>query len=199
MIKAILFDIGGVLIENPPDKIYRGYAELRHESPETIRKKLRRILIPCEIGKISSEEFWSKGARKFGLKKKLFRKVWIEGIKSSKPHKMVWRLVKRLKSKGYKLVLLTNAIPADAKIPLIKRIYSKFYPNVFASFRLGCKKPSEKIYRLVLKKLKLRPKEVVFIDNLEKNAEGARRVGMIGLHFTSYKKLASDLKKLKVL
>jgi len=199
MIKAILFDIGGVLIENPPDKIYKKYAELRHENPETTRKKLRKILVPCEIGKISSKEFWSRGAKKLGLKKRIFRKVWVEEIKNSKPHKLVWKLVRRLRLKGYKTVLLTNAIPADARIPLIKKIYSKFYPYVFTSFRIGHKKPSGKIYRFVLEKLKLKPNETVFIDNLESNVEGARRVGITSLHFTSYSNLAKDLKKLKVL
>jgi len=199
MIRAILFDIGGVLIENPPDKIYGGYAKLFHKNPEKIRKKLINVLVPCEIGAISSEEFWSRGAKKLGLKKELFRKIWIRGIKSSKPHKLVWKLVRALKSKGYRIVILTNAIPADARIPMIKKIYSKFYPDVFKSFSLGCKKPSEKIYRLVLKKLILKPREAVFIDNVKENADAATKAGMIGLHFTSYKRLVSDLKKLKVL
>jgi len=199
MIKAILFDIGGVLIENPPDKIYGGYAKLIHEDPEKAQDRLKNVLAPCETGKISSEEFWSRGAKRFGIKKKIFRKVWIKGIENSKPYKQVWKLAGILEARGYKLAILTNAIAADVSVPIIKKVYSRFYPDVFKSFALGCKKPSEKIYRIVLKKLELKPREVVFVDNHEENVDGARKVGMIGIHFTSYRKFVKDLKKLSVI
>ena len=41
-------------------------------------------------------------------------------------------------------------------------------------------KPSEEIYRYLLDKYKLKAEECLFIDDLEANIEGAKKVGMKG-------------------
>ena len=39
-------------------------------------------------------------------------------------------------------------------------------------------KPSEEIYKYLLNKYKLKAEECLFIDDIEKNIEGAKKVGM---------------------
>lgn len=200
MIKAILFDVGGVLIENPTEKRCRKYAELCSESQKNIKKKLKNFTSLFDAGKISSTEFWLKASKELGIKKRIFKKIWVDEIKNSKKNTNIFQLAKSLKLNGYKIGILSTSSTVDTRILNTKQIiYSIFHPNVFLSFKIGYSKPSEKIYRFALKKLKLKPNEVVFIDNRKEHVVGAKKVGMVGLYFTSYQKFVYDLKKLKVL
>ncbi|MEM5790930.1 MAG: HAD family phosphatase [Candidatus Aenigmatarchaeota archaeon] len=197
MIKGIIFDFGGVLIENPSEKRYKQYSKFI-ENPENIRKKLKNLMSLLELGKISSEEFWLEGSKKIGIKKGLFKKIWIDELEKCKYNKNVLGLVNKLKQKGYKIGLLSNVSRIDY-LKKGKRICQIFYPNIFLSFKIGYKKPSEKIFKFALRKLKLSPEEVIFIDNRMNNVESAKRIGMIGIHFSSSEKLIEDLRKLGVL
>jgi 2-haloacid dehalogenase len=54
-------------------------------------------------------------------------------------------------------------------------------------------KPDRRIYELLLSRNGLPAAESVFIDDSQKNVDGARAVGMAGLHFQSPEKLRVDL------
>lgn len=198
MIKGIIFDFGGVLMENPSEKRYKQYSKFCKENPENIEKKLKNLISLLELGKISSEEFWLKGSKKLGIKKILFKKIWIDELKKCKYNKNVLELAKKLKQKGYKIGLLSNVSRIDY-LKKEKKVCSIFYPNIFLSFKIGYKKPSEKIFKFALRKLKLKPEEVIFIDNRINHVEGAKKIGMIGIHFSSFEKLIKDLKNFGVL
>lgn len=199
MIKAVLFDVGGVLIEEPSEKRYEEYGNLHSESSGNIKKKLRSITYLFGTGKIPSERFWTEASKKLRIEKKLFRKIWIEAVENSKEKAEVFKLARRLKSNGYKIGILSDTSIIDARIISKRDVYSIFHPNIFLSFKIGYEKPSKKIFRFALKKLKLKPNEVAFMDNRKNHAESARKLGIFGIHFTSYKKLVHDFKKLGVL
>lgn len=66
----------------------------------------------------------------------------------------------------------------------------------FVSYAIGFRKPDPRIFKYALKRMKLRPEETVFIDNLYPNVLGARRVGMNGILFEGRRKLDLSLAKL---
>jgi HAD superfamily hydrolase (TIGR01509 family) len=70
-------------------------------------------------------------------------------------------------------------------------------PTHYVSYELKALKPDEAFYRAILADLALPAGEVVFIDDLEENVEGARRAGMIGVRFTSVDDLKRDLDQLQ--
>ena len=70
--------------------------------------------------------------------------------------------------------------------------------RVYASCYLGMSKPMPQIYRYVLGKERVKPGDAVFVDNLQVNVDGARRVGMKGIRFVGYGKLVKDLRKLGI-
>jgi FMN phosphatase YigB (HAD superfamily) len=41
MIKAIIFDVGGVLIEEPTEERYKEIAKITSGTPESVKKKLK--------------------------------------------------------------------------------------------------------------------------------------------------------------
>jgi FMN phosphatase YigB (HAD superfamily) len=72
------------------------------------------------------------------------------------------------------------------------------FDAVTVSFRVGEMKPGERIHRDVLSKLGLPPEACVFIDDLEENVEGARRLSMHGIRYTDHVRLVASLRALGV-
>jgi len=60
------------------------------------------------------------------------------------------------------------------------------------------KKPHKKIYVYTLKKLGAKPHECIFIDNLKRNTDSAKKLGIKTIHFRNSKQLRKDLTRLSV-
>ena len=60
----------------------------------------------------------------------------------------------------------------------------------------GVMKPDPRIYHLALAGLNVQANEAVFIDDFIENIEGARRLGMLGVHFQSTRQALAELEAL---
>jgi epoxide hydrolase-like predicted phosphatase len=85
--------------------------------------------------------------------------------------------------KNYCTVLLSNAF-SNLRAALEERwqIDDAFH-HIVISAEAGLMKPDPAIYRLALEKTGFEPEEAVFIDDFERNVEGARDVGLHAIHF----------------
>ncbi|MBO7243864.1 MAG: HAD-IA family hydrolase [Alphaproteobacteria bacterium] len=83
-------------------------------------------------------------------------------------------LISYLKAKNVQMGLLSNALPCFEgtldSLPLTKEF-------IFPSYELGLLKPDKRIFQEVLKKMKVNPDEVLFIDDKKENVEVALSVG----------------------
>lgn len=70
------------------------------------------------------------------------------------------------------------------------------FKGIIVSGEEGMLKPSPDIFSLFLTRYGLTAPGCIFVDDSEKNVLGARAAGMTGLHFTSAERLADDLRKL---
>lgn len=62
------------------------------------------------------------------------------------------------------------------------------------SFMEASMKPERHIYEQAVKKSGLRPEQILFIDDLEKNVLAARDLGLQAVHYDLYSSFASKLK-----
>ena len=74
-----------------------------------------------------------------------------------------------------------------------------YFDKLFLSYQLGMRKPHKKIYRYAIKHLKVRPEQVLFIDDKEANVVVARELGMNTLRFTGDAALLVGLRRLDLL
>lgn len=196
MIKLIIFDIGGVIIDFAEDQ----YAEHLSNKYNISKQKIINFLMPMiaklELDKLKVEDMEKIFSKKF--------KLSIDGMewdyayeKIAKTDKNVKKIINQL-SKKYKVVLLTNISRSRyevAKERFLKGVNSE---HTFASCYLKLRKPDPRIYRVVLKAMKVKPSEAIFIDNEKDNVYGARKVGIKSIRFLNSKQLVMELKKLKV-
>lgn len=93
-------------------------------------------------------------------------------------------LIRELKQKGYKLYVLSNItkhfVNVQYKFPILK----EFDGLVFSSL-IKKVKPNSEIYKFLLNKYNLNPKECIFIDDTKKNLAGAARFGIKTFHYQS--------------
>ncbi|MBR5299885.1 MAG: HAD family phosphatase [Bacteroidales bacterium] len=190
MIKAIIFDMGGVLVDLDIEDCKRAFKEyLGYE-------KIDELIDPChqkgiygdlEEGKISGDEF-----RKFVLEESrpgsvaedVDRAMWhiLTGIE---PYKI--SMLKKLSEK-YDLYLLSNN--NEVCLPRSKAMFAEagapmetLFKKCFYSFEVKAQKPSEVFYNTVVAEIGLPAEQMFFIDDSQKNVDGAIAAGLPAVYY----------------
>ncbi|OGM79397.1 hypothetical protein A2366_00195 [Candidatus Woesebacteria bacterium RIFOXYB1_FULL_33_9] len=71
----------------------------------------------------------------------------------------------------------------------LERIFDKLY----CSSQLGISKPNSRIFKYVLDDLKIKPREMLFIDNQDNNIESAKKLNINTILFSTIDKLMINL------
>ncbi len=195
MIKVVIFDIGGVTINDPMKRVYTAVGQRAEVSWKRVRTAFDKLKPLIETGKISPTTFWMRLSKMFGVKASYIESDWLKSFKKTvKLNKDVVKIINKVKADGYKVVTLSNTMSVHERLHR-KLGHYKFFSNVFLSNRMKMEKPDVRIYRLVAARLDVKPEECVFIDDKVRNVIGARKTGMKAIVFKNSAKLEKDLKK----
>ena len=194
-IKAVVFDLGNVLVNYNVKKAARRFSEAGGISQ--IRIWAHFFLSGFEKaytrGEISTREFYQAATRVFKkpIPYKTFKQYWND-IFWQNPG--MEQLLTRIK-KHYPLFLISNTNALH--FSHIKKEFKvlRHFTKTFPSHEVGARKPELRIYRRVLKKIGLKPQETIFIDDMKSFIDGAKKVGMRTIHFRNLKQLTQDLKR----
>ncbi len=194
--KAIIFDLGNVLIDFDHRIAARRLSKFTDNTPEEIfnlffDSKLTNLF---EEGKIQPEDFFLevKKILHASIGYREFLPIWNEIFFLSDKNRQVYRLAKILRQK-YKLALLTNINMLH--LEYLKSNFSVFdvFHRVLASCELGLTKPDPLIYQKTLNILGLGPEETVYFDDRPELIAAASRLGVRSFLFSSVKQLKEDL------
>jgi len=186
-IKAVIFDMGGVLLKTVDSHARESMAEefgtMRAELEDFVFNS--QTSLASEVGKISDVVHWETILAHFGLKNKNILDVYDQYFSGDEIDERLLRFIDKLKMIGLKTGLLSNAW-VNARERLSKRFefLGVFDESIF-SYEVRSRKPDPEIYFEMLWRLSALPSESLFIDDVEENVIGARHIGLNAFQFRS--------------
>lgn len=202
MIKAILFDLGNVLLPLDVPATYKAFEALG--ARPTLHKDLD-FFHQWEKGEIGSDLFYDeiRAHLKYNTHASSIASAWNKMLLPFPAETLF--LLKKLKSK-YKLVLISNINHEHEKA--IKKLMGPFdyadllkqFSGIYYSHHVGLRKPQPEFFLRAIKESKLVAEETLFIDDTEENIDCAEKLGFKTWHFKPEKddilQVKSLLKKL---
>jgi len=196
-IKAVIFDWGGVLIDNPTLglEVYcsRNLGIPRAEYRREFRKHERAF----QTGTLTESALWATLCDNLHVRTPKASSLWYEAFSSVYfPKHDVFRIAESLHRAGYRIGLLSNTeVPAMRFF--IERNYRMFDATAF-SCAIGVAKPDPAAFRWIAERLESDPRECVFIDDTKACVTAAADLGMHGITFRDARRLVADLRRLGV-
>ncbi|MCS7315239.1 MAG: HAD family phosphatase [Bryobacterales bacterium] len=194
MIRAILFDLGQVLV---PFDLERGLRALAPYCPHPPREIQRRIassglVRPFEEGRLAPREF----ARRLGELLELsvsyeqFCELWSSIFlpETLVPEGLIESLAQR-----YRLLIVSNTNAIHYSIVEQRYAVLRHFHDRVLSYEVGALKPDQRIYREALRRAGCDARECFYTDDIPEYVEAARRLGMIAVQFRSAEQLACEL------
>ncbi len=202
MIKAIIFDIGGVLIDVDIEYDKKMYHELLGFSG------IDDLLDPChqrgiysdlEEGKIGADEFrrYILSHSRLGSTPDDVDRCVAALLKEMPPYKA--ELLTEL-SRHYEVCILSNNNEISIKYchDIFTRAgldWQKVISREYLSFKMKLLKPDPRIYTAVLRDIGLPPEEILFIDDAADNVQVASEMGIRAVLFGSGQDLRDVVRK----
>ncbi len=197
MIKIIIFDLGDVVVYYKEAQYFSFLAKKTGLPTNKIKYVFDPLIEKMEEGSLNAKHMEKLVSQKLGINPSVLE--WTATFERlAKPNKELIKMIGKLRKK-YKVALLSN-ISKDRYISASRKFALKgLFHKRFASCYMHMRKPDARIYKRVVKSMGVKPGESIFIDNLIENVEGAKKIGIRGVHFTGNKKLNADLRRLGVL
>ncbi|MEW6443540.1 MAG: HAD family phosphatase [bacterium] len=183
-IKAVIFDLGGVVLDSPLEVLARYEARIGL-SPNFLNRLIAQRGLDgawsrLERGKMGMEEFFDAFDAEVAAAggRISSRDLIAEITLDTQPRPPMLEAIRRLRAAGFKVAALTNNWLTDGpyaeRMDLLRAEFDVFVE----SSRTGLQKPDPRIYQVACRELEIRPEEGVFLDDIGRNLKPARQLGM---------------------
>ena len=199
MIKALIFDFGGVLVRTEDWSARRkweaqlGLAERALDAAVFNSDTARR----ASRGELPASAIWVDVARALNLNPAQLDACRRDFWSGDRLDLDLIALIQSLRPR-YQTAILSNAW-SDAR-EMFSRLFGGDDEQVegLVEAEEGLTKPDPRIYQLTAERLGIQPAEAIFVDDFIENVEGARAVGMHAIHYQPGLDVRAELAKLGV-
>lgn len=197
MMESVIFDWGGVLIDNPAPGRMRYCAGALGVSQEDLAGVMSKFIADFQRGVINEDTFWERVCGELGVPGPEARSLWADGFGAAYvPRESMFSLAVCLRENGYKTAVLSNT-----EVPSMEYFHRSGY-DMFDVLVFSCAegtiKPERRIYEITAEKLGSRAEQTVFIDDEPEYIDGAKEIGLNTILFESAEQVKNDLARLGV-
>ncbi len=186
MIKAVIFDCFGVLVED-------GWLAFLHQYAGGLNdEQLHYLNKLYDLGQLSLKDFLAQVSHLTDVPPEEVKRI------ITAPHHVNEKLIDLITNlkPHYKIGMISNAgVDLSSLFPTTTW---ELFDDTTLSFQVGALKPQPEIYQHSLERLKVKSEEAVFIDDRQYNCDGAEAVGMKVVLYEDFKQTAGELVKLGV-
>lgn len=187
-IDAIIFDLGGVIIEVEMETPYQKLLQMSPRKDDNLLSELKQIAYQYEIGKLDDFTFLSqiKNTAQVDLDLLALENLWNQMLKYVP--KYMGDLLAKIK-KDKRTFILSNTNPIHIR-EVRKRFaqsvknytFESLFERIYYSHEIGLHKPDQAIYDYVVKTAKLNPASTLFIDDNYNNVLEGSKYGLQTIH-----------------
>jgi FMN phosphatase YigB (HAD superfamily) len=204
-IKAVVFDVGGVLIDLHSDDASRELTEkygllpqaFARMAPSSFESHPRSITELAMIGRVGTAEYLEAFLQECSLKD-------VDGLRINRlsvvghERSNVFAIVEELKRAGVICCVLSNTIPLhwDKLRSATEYPSLALFEHVFASHLIKCAKPEKESFLFVANALNIPMSKCLLVDDTPLNVDRAKAAGWQALLFRDAAQLKRDLNDL---
>jgi len=191
-IKAVIFDWGGVLIDDPAPGLMKYCAEQLGVTQQNYIQAHSIFQDDFQKGIIAEKVFWESVCKHLNVSLPKSDSLWADAFAYVySPKTEVFDLAKKLKASEYKTGFLSNT-----EMPCYEFFHKQNY-DMFDVMLFSCCekliKPSEQIYLNAVERLNIQPGQAVFIDDKPEYTQGAQQAGLNVIQFENIKQVKQQL------
>lgn len=196
-VKAVIFDLGGVLVRTDDREPRRRLAE----SLELSYAGIDGVVFSGEshrkaqVGTIGADEHWRNVLASLGLGPEDRRDFEARFWGGDRLDVALVDFIREMRLRTTTALLSNYWDNLRTLLTDVWRIEDAF-DRVFISAELGLAKPGAEIYQHVVNALGVAPEEAVFVDDFPENVAGANDVGLQGILFHSRQQVIADVNAL---
>lgn len=201
LIRAIIFDFGGVIINWDPHVLFNKYFKSDTNAIDDFLTEIdfNNWNLAQDKGYPFALAVTDLSAQfpQYAHLIQAYDKEWEESITGIVPESA--EILHKLKSAGSRLYGLTNW--SSEKFSIVRRKYPIFnlFEEIIVSGEVKLIKPDPAIYHMLLHRINLKSNECLMVDDSLRNIEVARKLGFLTHHFTSPANLEVSLRQFGLL
>jgi 2-haloacid dehalogenase len=200
-IQAVVFDLGGVLLDWNPRHLYR---RLFGSDTAGMERFLAEVCNPAWNAKQDAGRCWDEAIAEATAAHpevaaliRAYREQWEEML--GEPFADSVAVLDELRRTGMRLYALTNWSQDTFPYGFARYPFLQWFDDIVVSGREGVAKPEPAIFRLLLSRFCLAASGCVFIDDTPKNVAAATQLNFHAIHFCNALQLRGDLSSLGLL
>jgi beta-phosphoglucomutase family hydrolase len=196
MLRAVIFDMDGVIIDSEPIYLRAGNEVFRYLGLDVSEEEHHSY-----VG-ISSKDMWSHIGNKYKIDLsteelvEMEMKSYIDYLlsrKDEKPIPGVVELIEDLYKNNINLALASSSSIKSIKIVLDMFNLDKFFKTVVSGYEVENGKPAPDIFLYAAKRVGVQPEDCIVIEDSENGIEAAKSAGMKCIGFKNVNSGKQDL------
>ena len=193
-VKAVFFDIGGVIIRTEYQAPREHLAERLNLTSEDLYKAVfeSETSRKASLGTVSEDEHWNAVMGKLGRPTAEAKAIRDEFFAGDVIDKSMLDFIRSLRPR-YTTGVISNAWP-DMRAYIVENKFDDAFDGLTISAEVGVMKPQPEIFQLALEQARVQASEAVFVDDMPANVEAANALGMRGILFRDPHKTLIELK-----
>jgi epoxide hydrolase-like predicted phosphatase len=185
-IKAVVFDIGGVLEITPPMGVTEKWEHRLGLAPGELDEKLGPVASAGGVGAITEQEVHRCIGDILGLDRAavnaLMADMWAEYLGTLNTGLAAYFASLR---PARRTGIISNSFVGARERERERYGFDQMTDVIIYSHEVGLSKPDPRIYQLACELLEVTPEQMIFVDDMPQNVEAADALGIEGVLFTS--------------